>query len=66
MSWRCGLAPVFKGFEATLDWPRVAIDIDGTHVGFVPVRKPGKLPREVIAESYELEYGKDTLEIHNG
>lgn len=33
-------------------------------VGFVPVRKPGQLPREVIAESYELEYGKDTLEIH--
>ncbi|PSV73255.1 adenine phosphoribosyltransferase [Photobacterium damselae] len=33
-------------------------------VGFVPVRKPGRLPREVIAESYELEYGKDTLEIH--
>lgn len=33
-------------------------------VGFVPVRKVGKLPREVIAESYELEYGKDTLEIH--
>ncbi len=33
-------------------------------VGFVPVRKPGKLPREVIGESYELEYGKDTLEIH--
>ncbi|BBC41443.1 adenine phosphoribosyltransferase [Photobacterium damselae subsp. piscicida] len=33
-------------------------------IGFVPVRKPGKLPREVIAESYELEYGKDTLEIH--
>ncbi len=33
-------------------------------VGFVPVRKPGKLPREVVSESYELEYGKDTLEIH--
>ncbi|MDD1792990.1 adenine phosphoribosyltransferase [Enterovibrio makurazakiensis] len=33
-------------------------------VGFVPVRKPGKLPREVISESYELEYGVDTLEIH--
>jgi adenine phosphoribosyltransferase len=32
--------------------------------GFVPVRKPGKLPREVIEESYELEYGKDTLQIH--
>lgn len=33
-------------------------------LGFVPVRKPGKLPREVISESYELEYGTDTLEIH--
>ena len=33
-------------------------------VGFVPVRKPGKLPREVVSESYELEYGMDTLEIH--
>ncbi|MBY5921141.1 adenine phosphoribosyltransferase [Ferrimonas balearica] len=33
-------------------------------LGFVPVRKPGKLPRETVAESYELEYGQDTLEIH--
>lgn len=33
-------------------------------VGFVPVRKPGKLPREVIEESYELEYGQDTLQMH--
>lgn len=33
-------------------------------VGFVPVRKPHKLPRETIAESYELEYGTDQLEIH--
>ncbi|MDW6003502.1 adenine phosphoribosyltransferase [Vibrio mangrovi] len=33
-------------------------------VGFVPVRKPGKLPRETVAETYELEYGMDTLEIH--
>ena len=33
-------------------------------VGFVPVRKPGKLPRETISESYELEYGTDSLEIH--
>lgn len=32
--------------------------------GFVPVRKPGKLPAETISESYELEYGTDTLEIH--
>ncbi|WP_026959976.1 adenine phosphoribosyltransferase [Aliagarivorans taiwanensis] len=33
-------------------------------IGFVPVRKPGKLPRQTLAESYELEYGMDTLEIH--
>jgi len=34
------------------------------NVGFVPVRKPKKLPFSVIAASYELEYGSDTLEIH--
>lgn len=34
-------------------------------VGFVPVRKPGKLPPPVLSESYELEYGTDTLEIHS-
>ncbi|EKO3565664.1 adenine phosphoribosyltransferase [Vibrio metschnikovii] len=33
-------------------------------VGFVPVRKPGKLPRKTLAQSYDLEYGTDTLEIH--
>jgi adenine phosphoribosyltransferase len=33
-------------------------------VGFVPVRKPGKLPRKTISQTYELEYGMDTLEIH--
>lgn len=32
--------------------------------GFVPVRKPGKLPYEKISMSYDLEYGTDTLEIH--
>src|SRR5712671_4724667 len=32
--------------------------------GFVPVRKPKKLPAEVESWSYDLEYGKDTLEIH--
>ena len=32
--------------------------------GFVPVRKAGKLPWETEAESYELEYGTETLEIH--
>ena len=32
--------------------------------GFVPIRKPGKLPSATITQSYELEYGSDTLEIH--
>jgi adenine phosphoribosyltransferase len=32
--------------------------------GFVPVRKKGKLPAETVSETYELEYGTDTLEIH--
>jgi adenine phosphoribosyltransferase len=32
--------------------------------GFVPVRKPKKLPAEVLSVSYDLEYGKDSLEIH--
>lgn len=34
------------------------------NAGFVPVRKPNKLPRKVYSETYELEYGEDTLEIH--
>lgn len=33
-------------------------------VGFAPIRKPGKLPAEVEREEYELEYGKDSIEIH--
>jgi adenine phosphoribosyltransferase len=33
-------------------------------VGFAPVRKPGKLPAAVHAASYALEYGSDTLELH--
>jgi adenine phosphoribosyltransferase len=32
--------------------------------GFVPVRKPGKLPGESVSEVYELEYGTDQLEVH--
>ena len=33
--------------------------------GFVPVRKPGKLPADTIKASYEKEYGTDTIEIHS-
>ena len=32
--------------------------------GFVPVRKPGKLPHDTASASYDLEYGQDALEIH--
>ncbi len=37
---------------------------DILNASFVPVRKPGKLPWKTESVSYELEYGKDTLEIH--
>ncbi|MCD6482312.1 MAG: adenine phosphoribosyltransferase [Candidatus Izimaplasma sp.] len=35
-------------------------------IGFIPVRKPGKLPREVIEVTYDLEYGTNTLCLHKG
>ena len=34
------------------------------NIGFVPVRKPGKLPRETVEYNYDLEYGSNTLCIH--
>lgn len=37
---------------------------DRMGVGFVPVRKPGKLPYETESATYDLEYGTDTIEIH--
>ena len=33
-------------------------------IGFIPLRKPGKLPREVSRITFDLEYGQDTLEVH--
>jgi adenine phosphoribosyltransferase len=33
-------------------------------IGFIPIRKPGKLPQDTVAITYDLEYGTDTLEIH--
>ena len=41
--------------------PIVAYDLNA---GFVPVRKPGKLPYQTLKETYELEYGSDTVEMH--
>lgn len=40
----------------------VAYDLE---IGFVPVRKPGKLPRETISYEYSLEYGTNTLHMHS-
>ncbi len=37
---------------------------EALNVGFIPVRKPKKLPYETISATYDLEYGTDTLEIH--
>lgn len=39
---------------------------DRLGVAFVPVRKPGKLPRDTISESYDLEYGSATVHLHKG
>ncbi len=38
---------------------------DRLGAGFVPVRKPGKLPSETVSQSYELEYGVDSIEMHH-
>lgn len=37
---------------------------DRLRIPFIPARKPGKLPYETVSETYDLEYGTDTLEIH--
>ena len=37
---------------------------DRLDAGFVPLRKPGKLPRETLCADYELEYGSESLEMH--
>jgi adenine phosphoribosyltransferase len=41
--------------------PMLALELGA---GFIPIRKPGKLPFNTIKESYSLEYGKNTLELH--
>ncbi|MGE0492856.1 MAG: adenine phosphoribosyltransferase [Vulcanimicrobiota bacterium] len=66
------LAEAFAGVEAT---HVVALEARGyifgaplaykLGLGFVPVRKPGKLPAETVSVDYELEYGTNTLHIHH-
>lgn len=52
------LAPEARGF---LFGVPVALE---SQIGFIPVRKPGKLPRETVSETYDLEYGQDKLCVH--
>ena len=52
------IGPESRGFWFGIP---VALQLD---LPFVPVRKPGKLPRKTISESYDLEYGQDTLCMH--
>ena len=52
------IGPEARGFMVGVP---VALELGA---GFVPARKPGKLPRETVSVNYELEYGTDTLEIH--
>jgi adenine phosphoribosyltransferase len=51
------------GAEARGFWLGAAI-ADEAGVGFVPARRPGKLPPETVSASYVLEYGENSLELH--
>ena len=51
-------APEARGFVIG------AMAADRLDAGFVPLRKPGKLPRETLRAGYELEYGSESLEMH--
>jgi adenine phosphoribosyltransferase len=61
--WRPGQVDVVVGVEARgfIFAAAVATQLE---TGFVPVRKPGKLPWHTLTESYDLEYGSNTLALH--
>ena len=72
----CPLHSLAKVISSPLNWP-VVFSLTGRFgfifgcpvatnlgIGFVPIRKPGKLPREEIRAEYSLEYGKNTLCMH--
>ena len=52
------VAPEARGFVIG------SMAADRLDAGFVPLRKPGKLPRETLRAGYELEYGSESLEMH--
>ena len=64
---------IVQEFQFGMNWSsysRFVGDIFGAPLacklgaGFIPVRKPNKLPAETVSESYDLEYGSDSIEIH--
>ena len=60
LNFDCIISPESRGywFGAPLAY--------ASNVPFVPARKPGKLPRDVISQNYYLEYGNNVLQIHSG
>jgi adenine phosphoribosyltransferase len=60
--YECGITKVV-GIESRgfILGSTLALDLNA---GFIPIRKPGKLPAQTFVQSYDLEYGSDSLEIH--
>ncbi|HVU79203.1 MAG TPA: adenine phosphoribosyltransferase [Gaiellaceae bacterium] len=56
-------ADLVLGAEARGFWIGSAVAVEAG-VGFVPARRPGKLPPETVSASYTLEYGENSLELH--
>jgi adenine phosphoribosyltransferase len=60
--WRAQPPALFCGIESR-GFILAAAMAQALGVGFAPIRKPGKLPGEVMRETYSLEYGEDSLEL---
>jgi adenine phosphoribosyltransferase len=63
-AWMAEKPDLIAAIEARGFIPGAAMAVK-LKAGFVPIRKVGKLPWKVIAESYQLEYGTDQLEVHS-
>ena len=63
-AWVARPPDLVAGIEARGFIPGAAMSVR-LGAGFVPIRKPGKLPWMTVTESYDLEYGTDQLEVHS-
>jgi len=63
-AWTTNPPDLVAGIEARGFIPGAAIAVK-LGAGFVPIRKAGKLPWSTVMESYDLEYGTDSLEVHS-